>query len=85
MNLEDIIINECDPCDIVDRLELTSEDIVRAFGGHIRMMPEAFEDLRGCMEMESMYNEIDMIERDDDPIEDDLMIIDTNLWEYEDE
>jgi hypothetical protein len=80
MNLEEMIIDECDPCEVVDRLDLTTEDIVRAFSLRIYLQQEAFEDLRGYMEEESMYNEVEYLERDEDPIEEELFIEDMNEW-----
>jgi len=46
----------------------------------IYLQQEAFEDLRGYMEEESMYNEVEYLERDEDPIEEELFIEDMNEW-----
>ena len=74
MNLEEIIILECDPTEFCDRLNLTIEELVHAFSLRIYMQEDAFEDLMGVTEVDKMYDETEHVERDAYTIEEDLTV-----------
>jgi hypothetical protein len=84
MNLDEIIATELEPVDFIERLDITTPMLVRAFSLQIYMNEEVFDDLLGVQEVNDMYDETDPLERDVDPIEERLSVHnyeDYSVWE----
>ena len=74
IHLHDIICDQCDPDEFIDRLGLDTSDLVRAFSTRIDLAPEVFEDL---MREEDFAEGEDVLEAHDKDraLEDTLTII----------
>jgi len=77
-HLYNIIVDRVDPDEFLDRLDLSIEDLVRAFSARIESQPEIFSDL---IDTVTLDEDKDWLEDGDDvhPLEDEMAVM--QQWE----